>query len=82
MRDGHAAATTTRNTHLSQRETLENSMCNLATALGVETIERFHGQGGKFYKVWSNGIQIPYQRASNVILELSCEIAARAGMKS
>lgn len=69
--------TTTKNTDLSQRETLEEIMINLATTLGVKEIHKQqNSRGAYFYEVQSNGFSC-FQSASNTILELSREIVSK-----
>ncbi|MCW0217035.1 MAG: hypothetical protein OJI67_01820 [Prosthecobacter sp.] len=67
--------TTTKNTAISQRETLEEVIVNLATALGVEVIHKQLGsRGAFFYEVQASGFT-SFQSASNTILELSRRLA-------
>ena len=63
--------TTRKNTEISQRETLEEIIVNLATLLEVKEIyKQLSARGNYFYKV--QGSEVPfYQSASNTILELS-----------
>jgi hypothetical protein len=70
--------TSTKNTGLSQRETLEEALVNLATLAGASAILRQHNsRGSTFYKV--KGVEVHgYQSASNTILELSRLLRARA----
>lgn len=64
-------STTTKNTNLSQRETLEEIMINLATLFGVNTIyKQINSRGTYFYQV-QNPHFGSFQSASNTILELS-----------
>jgi hypothetical protein len=67
--------TTTKNTAISQRKTLEEVIVNLATALGATIIHRqLSSRGAYFYEV--QGIDASsYQSASNTILELSRRLA-------
>lgn len=59
--------TSTRNTGLSQRETLEEIIINLATRLGIKTVEkRLSARGSEFYS--TGGL---HQSATNTVLELS-----------
>jgi len=70
--------TTTKNTDLSQRETLEEIMVNLATLLGAKTIHKQLGsRGGYFYEVQAQGFTC-FQSASNTILELSRRLLQKA----
>lgn len=63
--------TTTKNTSLSQRETLEEIIINLATLLGIKEIYKAeNARGSFFYEVQAPGFSC-YQSASNTILELS-----------
>ncbi|WP_339511910.1 hypothetical protein [Pseudomonas sp. RL_15y_Pfl2_60] len=69
-----AFGTSIKNTELSQRETLEEIIVNLATTLGAKKIyKQESARGSYFYEV-----QLPrlscFQSASNTILELSREI--------
>jgi len=71
-------STTTKNTGLSQRETLEEVIANLASALGIETIHKQIGsRGNYFYEVQSVDFK-GFQSASNTILELSRVVALKA----
>ena len=70
-------STTTKNTHLSQRETLEQALVNLATLADASVIHRLHNsRGSTFYEVQGVGAS-GYQSASNTILELSRVLCAR-----
>jgi len=63
--------TTTKNTNITQRETLEEIMINLSTLLGVDEIYKQENSNGSFfYEVQAPGFSC-YQSASNTILELS-----------
>jgi hypothetical protein len=76
---GHFA-TTTRNTGLSQRATLEQTLSNLAAVWGADALERLtSGRGGVFYRARSGGVAIQCQSGSNVVLELSRYLLERAG---
>jgi hypothetical protein len=69
--------TTIKNTELSQRETLEEIIINLATALGAKEIYKQQNSGGSyFYEVQAPGFTC-FQSASNTILELSRAVAKR-----
>ena len=69
--------TTTKNTDLSQRETLEEIIVNLATILGAKTIYKQAGsRGAYFYEVQAPGFI--FQSASNTILELSRRLSKNA----
>jgi hypothetical protein len=69
--------TSKRNTALSQRETLEAIMTNLAGVLGASEVhKRISSRGGKFYSP-QDPLRLPYQSATNTILELSKIIASR-----
>lgn len=62
---------TIRNTRLSQRDTLEEIIVNLATALGISRVHRFLTSSGSYvYEVQAGGFG-GYQSASNTILDLS-----------
>lgn len=66
--------TFTSNTNLSQRETLEEILVNLATNLGIEKIyKRQSARGSYFYSVNSDG-HTGFQSASNTILVLSRQL--------
>ena len=68
--------TTTKNTAISQRETLEEVIVNLATALGAEIVHKQLGsRGAYFYEVQESGFS-GFQSASNTILELSRRLAS------
>ena len=70
--------TTTKNTGISQRQTLEETMINLATSIGVKEIYKtLSARGAYFYQVQAKGFS-SYQSASNTILELSQHIAAKS----
>ncbi|MFM0058551.1 hypothetical protein PQR64_23295 [Paraburkholderia phytofirmans] len=72
--------TTVKNTGLSQRETVEETICNLSALLGVKTVHRrTSARGAVFYNVDIPGIAGLglYQSASNTILELSRELLKR-----
>lgn len=69
---GNRFSTSTHNTGMNQRETIEETLCNLAAIWGADEIERItSGRGGVFYKVRAGGVTISYQSASNVILQIS-----------
>ncbi|GAB3669662.1 hypothetical protein GCM10028813_53530 [Ramlibacter alkalitolerans] len=69
--------TTTKNTDLNQRDTLEEAVINLATLLGAEVVhKRQNTRGTFFYEVQGRGFP-SYQSASNTILELSRLLCAR-----
>ena len=67
--------TTTKNTAISQRETLEEVIVNLATALGEEIIHKQLGSRGAYFYDVPGGISTGFQSASNTILELSRRLA-------
>lgn len=68
-------STTIKNTTISQRETLEEAITNLATALGAKEIHKQQNSGGSyFYEVQLSGFGC-FQSASNTILELSRALA-------
>lgn len=76
---GRYFATSTKNTSLPQRDTLEEIICNLAPLVGANTVHRRESaRGGVFYAVQAPRLGI-YQSATNTILQLSREIASRAG---
>lgn len=67
--------TTTKNTAISQRKTLEEVIVNLATALGAEIVHKQLGaRGAYFYEVQGSSVS-GFQSASNTILELSRRLA-------
>lgn len=69
--------TTTTNTHVSQRETLEEIIINLATIIGAKNIYKTQSaRGGYFYEVQAPGFSC-FQSASNTILELSRKLSKR-----
>jgi hypothetical protein len=67
-----------RNTSISQRETLEAAIINLATTLGIFEVHRILSSGGHLFYAVADVIDIPYQSASNTILSLSQHCAHRA----
>lgn len=76
--DRNYFVTTTKNTAISQRETLEEVIVNLATALGAEIVHRQLGsRGAYFYEVQASSLS-GFQSASNTILELSRKLANRS----
>lgn len=69
---------TIKNTGLSQRETLEEIMINLATALGAKEIHKaLTDRFSYIYEVQYPGLD-SFQSASNTILELSRAVASKA----
>ncbi|WP_375066891.1 hypothetical protein AB9L18_10355 [Stenotrophomonas lactitubi] len=69
--------TTTANTSLSQRASLEETLLNLATALSAEVVEtQKNARGAQFYRVEGAGL-IVFQSATNTILTLSQILASR-----
>jgi len=67
--------TTTARTGISQHQKLETTMINLCKCLGITKIFRISSsRNSKFYK--PDG-PYTYQSASNIILELSDEIAIK-----
>lgn len=69
--------TTTKNTNLSQRETLEEIIINLSSLLGAKEIHKTeNARGSFFYEVQAPGFSC-YQSASNTILELSRALASK-----
>ena len=78
---GRTFVTTTQNTSLSQRDTLEEIISNLAPLVGANTVfRRMNSRYSHFYQVQAPGFG-SYQSASNTILQLSREIASRAARK-
>lgn len=72
-------ASTTKNTSISQRETLEQIIINLSSLLGAEEIyKRENSRGNTFYAVQLAGFSC-YQSATNVILDLS-SMALKKGL--
>lgn len=70
---------TIKNTRLDQRSTLEETMINLATALGVPLIYKaLTGRDSYIYEPQGKGYYYSYQSASNTILELSRDVALKA----
>lgn len=73
--NGRTFSTSTKNTGMDQRETLETIIINLATSLGIKEISKAtSARGSYFYCAGPMGI---YQSASNTILELSQELLLR-----
>lgn len=69
---------TTKNTDLSQRDTLEEIIVNLASALEIENVyKRQNSRGSYFYEVQASGFS-SFQSASNTILELSRQLSRQA----
>lgn len=69
--DGRTFSTSTKSTGMSQRETLEEIMLNLADHLGIEEIlKRPSARGSDFYCPNAGGAAI-YQSATNTILKMS-----------
>ncbi len=64
---------TRENKGLSQRDKLEESILNLASALGLTTVERGEAQSGTLYAYEGQ----PFQSASNTIVSLSREVLQR-----
>lgn len=72
----HYFHTTTKNTKISQRETLEEVIINLATALGAHLIHKqTSSRDSIFYEVQGIG-PTGFQSATNTILELSRKLAS------
>jgi hypothetical protein len=68
---------TTKNTGLSQRDTLEEVLINLATAVGAKVIHRaMTARFSYIYEVQHPGFT-SFQSATNTILELSRALATR-----
>ncbi|MGV2464398.1 UNVERIFIED_CONTAM: hypothetical protein QO022_38515, partial [Pseudomonas aeruginosa] len=66
---------TTKNTGLSQRESLEEIMINLATALGVNEIHKaLTARDSYIYEPQKKGLYFSYQSATNTILDLSRKV--------
>ena len=75
--DGQTFSTSTKNTSMSQRETLEAIMLNLADHLGIEEILKLtSARGSDFYCPKTGGVAI-YQSATNTILEMSQMVLKR-----
>lgn len=69
--------TTTKNTNLSQRETLEEIIINLSSLIGAKEIHKAeNARGSFFYEVQAPGFSC-YQSASNTILETSRVLASK-----
>lgn len=76
--DSRYIYTTTKNTAISQRKTLEEVIVNLATVLGASVIyKQLSSRGTSFYEVQGVGLS-GFQSASNTILELSRKLASRS----
>ena len=79
--EAHTFVTTVRNTDLSQRATLEETICNLSALLGIETVHRRESRrGGLFYSAVIHSVpgRGVYQSASNTILALSRKLLKRS----
>ena len=71
--------TTTKNTDLRQRETLEEALANLAGLAGASVVhKRQNARGTYFYEVQGSGFP-SYQSASNTILELTRILSPSGG---
>ena len=71
-------STVTTNTGLSQRDSLEEIMVNLATVLGIQKIfKQESARGSFFYEPQGVGRSYVFQSATNTILELSRNIAKK-----
>ena len=71
-------STTTKNTDLSQRDTLEETIVNLATALEIKNVyKKQNSRGSYFYEVQASGFT-GFQSASNTILALSRRLSHQA----
>jgi len=67
--------TTTKNTSLSQRETLENTLVTLAALVGAKVVyKQMDSRYGIFYEVQAPGFS-GFQSATNTIYELSQHLA-------
>ncbi|MBZ0096040.1 MAG: hypothetical protein K8H75_11835 [Sulfuricella sp.] len=65
----------TKNTDISQRVTLEEIIINLSASLGIETVyKQENSRGAYFYEVQASGFS-GFQSASNTILELSRKLS-------
>lgn len=63
--------TTTKNTDVSQRQALEEIICNLASCVGASEVYKAQGsRGGIYYEIQAPGF-LGFQSATNTILELS-----------
>jgi len=74
---------TEKNTGLSQRETLENTIINLSTCLKIEEIHRVtSSRSAVFYAPQEPSLKshhrMKYQSASNTILELSKKLLSHS----
>lgn len=68
---GRSFTTTTANTGISQRTTLEECICNLATALGHSVVyKQESSRGAFFYRLAEDRTSI-FQSATNTVLDLS-----------
>jgi hypothetical protein len=67
--------TTTKNTSLSQRETLERTLATLAALVGATIVyKQMDSRGGVFYRVQAQGFSL-FQSATNTIFDLSQHLA-------
>jgi hypothetical protein len=67
--------TSTKNTSLSQRETLEKTLVTLAALVGAKVVYRqMDSRYGIFYEVQAPGFS-GYQSATNIIYELTQHLA-------
>lgn len=75
--NGQTFSTSTKNTGMSQRETLEAIMLNLADHLGIdEILKKTSARGSDFYCPNTDGAAL-YQSATNTILEMSQMVLKR-----
>ena len=67
--------TTTQNTSLSQRETLERTLTTLAALVGATVVyKQMDSRGSIFYQVEAPGFSL-FQSATNTIFDLSQHLA-------
>ena len=71
-------STTIKNTEMSQRETLEEIIVNLASVLEIKKVYKHqNSRGNYFYEIQSFGFS-GFQSASNTILSLSRRLSHKA----
>lgn len=75
--DGRSFSTSTKNTNMSQRETLEEIMLNLADHLGIEEVFKKTSARGSHFYCPNRSRAALYQSATNTILEMSQLIRKR-----
>lgn len=79
--DARRFFSSTKNTDLGQRATLEEAIANLAGLAGAAVVhKRQNARGSFFYEVQGHGFP-PYQSATNTILELTRILCAKLNAK-